>query len=139
MPLCPTCSFRLKVSDQHCENCGAVIVGKSQIARTKPPAPERKFILPPLAPVPDELPPRLLPALSVVLRVVATAVAGLGLMVAGYFWFNSGSAALFLAVLVLAPVIALHRSNTAVLLGLALLSVATGFTSCAANFRWAGG
>ena len=60
-------------------------------------------------------------------------------MVTGFFWLKGENAALLFAVLVLAPVLALYRSNTALLLGLAALSVVTGFTSCAANFRWAGG
>ena len=139
MPLCPVCSFRLKVTDQRCENCGALVAGEARVAQAKQPAPHPKPIPAPRAAEPVELLPILSPALSVALRIVATVIAGLGLAVTGFFWFKGEAAALILAVLVLAPVLAFHRSNTVLLLALAALSVVTGFSSCVANFRWAGG
>jgi hypothetical protein len=83
--------------------------------------------------------PLLTPMLSIFLRVVATATAAAGLVVAGFFWLNGSGAALVLPLVVLVPVMAFHRKNTGLLLGLAALSVVLGFSSCAANFRWGGG
>jgi hypothetical protein len=73
------------------------------------------------------------------LRLVAVLIAALGLVVTGYFWFKGETVAILFTVAVLVPVLAVFRRNTALLLVLAALSVVTGFTSCAANFRWGGG
>jgi hypothetical protein len=139
MPLCPICSFRLKVADQRCENCGAIIARKAKVAQAKPPGSHPQLAPAPLVADSEELPAILSPGLSITIRIIASAISALGLLVTGFFWFKRETAALFLAILVLAPVLAFYRGNTPLLLALAALSVVTGFTSCAANFHWAGG
>ena len=139
MPICPTCSFRLKVTDERCENCGAAVVGAGTSVPPRRPLQKTQLQPEPLSPVDQDGTPILTPTLSLALRVVGAVISALGLVVTGYFWFRSEVGTVFFALFILLPVIALYRKSTPLLLGLAALSLVTGFSSCAANFRWAGG
>ncbi len=138
MPFCPLCSAALKVATPNCPNCGAEFNAQSGLSPVAVLGQQAEALSNYTGLRQAELPPLLSPALSMAIALLATLVAAAGLALAGFFW-GGPLVAIVLPGVVLVPVFALQRRNTWLLLGLAAIAVAIGFSTCAANFRWAGG
>ena len=139
MPFCPLCSAPVTLNAARCSACGVEYSSASGLRPLESLEQQATVIGAYSGLQPFDSPPLISGALKFLLRLCATCITVVCVVLASFFATENQSLSLWLGAAILLPIAALWYRGVPVLLGAAALAVLAFAVSCSANFRWGGG